>query len=251
MPVALERFPVRRKVTKTGKPLSAEIIEVAESDYKRYMVDITLTEVEQQRKLKNEPTSLRVDGSTNTPLIKVRRTVNVFFLDTALMLRGLNEAWGIFLNRGRKVTARTLTKTEVWISDDGGKTSRKLSNNPYTVKPSQLTLSSVLYIVGPLVPYTRKYRYYGQGTRKSVDKVRNAGKKGKARNTVNESLHEYTARVVKRNKALKALNFYEYWIKVPNVNPTGKTRITKAPAVVIRTAKRTRNRVGRGFKRAR
>lgn len=246
--------PLQNTRGKRNQPLGKDIIEVAEEDYKTVLAAITVREVNRQIKAGNDPTSFRVDGVTNKPILNIQRRADVFFLDVLIMVRALKDAYRLFINRGVKRTGKSISKTQIWASKGKTGKPRKLGSFS-TLNASNLELDDILYVTGPLVAWTRRYQYYQQGKRRSrAFKYRRGKGKTKLgkRPLVKKSLHESVASTMKRKKEYSVLDFGSLWVNVGfNVNSGGKTFINRVPGVSIRTKKRTRNKLSGAFRNGR
>ena len=141
------------------------------------------------------------------------------------MLAALKDAWNILMGPARVKTGYSKRHFEVWL--DG----RSVGSQPSAVTDNMLTAKSVLRIVGPTVPHTRKYNGW-----LAESKFTRTNRKTKATTAI--SLYEGVVRQVKRRYS--TLTISEGWVDMPNLNPQGRTPVTRMPGLRIGIPRRGR-----------
>lgn len=230
---AIDLAILSSKTLRKGQ-LAKDILEVAEADYKTVLRGIAAQEIAAQQALGNHPTHLIVDGKQHGSVSDAKYSVVALFVDGKSMVAALNDVWRELQREARRVTGRTAQRFEVWTSERTP-TPHKAGDTPNTINADALNISTALYVVGPLVPHTRKYQwYFGPGGPKQFRRSRALQYKNlKARDKprVAYTIHQNAARAVQRKYPW--LRITDIWVSTPNVNPSGKTAITRVPAVAI------------------
>lgn len=208
--------------------VSKEVLDIAEADVTFMLRYIATVEVTGQIQIGNPPTNMLIDGKPSTDINSANRAVRAFFNNTRLMIVALRDAWNILMGPARVKTGYSKRHFEVWL--DG----RSLGNQPGVVTEKMLKPDSVLRIVGPSVPHTRKYQWL-VGGKQFVRTSR------KTKATTAMSLYEGVVRQVKRR--YKTLAISEGWVDVHNLNPGGRTAVTRMPGMRIGMPRRGRLKV--------
>lgn len=220
--------------------VSKDILAVAKADYLTLLRGIAAQDTAAQIRIGNSPTNIIVDNRPGKPIDEAVFSVQVFFVDAALIRRALIEAWREVQMASRRVTGATADRYEVWAGGRGG--DRVLGSSPASVQLSAIKPGVGLMIVGPMVAHTRKYRFFDRSGNRMMRKTR--AKKYANRVAagqsimVRQSLQELV--VAKLKRQFRALNISEVWVDVPDLNPAGKSSVNKVPAIYIGSKRRGR-----------
>lgn len=229
------RLPIR--TSKQTGSVAKEVLEVAEADYKFVLRHIAAQEIAQQARIGNKVTNLIVDGSGSKPITAAERSVRALFVQPGLVMRAVRDAWDALQRIARVGDPATQTPSQrgivarerfaivigqTFIGGPGALTESAISTAP----------NAPIRIVGPLVEYTRKYRFLnssgGRLTRLSKAK-RNRGQKVR----VSASIHEIVIAQMKRRYPM--LRWSDDWI------PAARLRfVDRVPTVTVRSQTRGR-----------
>lgn len=220
--------------------VSRDILEVAKADYLTVLRGIAAQETAAQIAIGNKPTNIIVDNRPGKPITEATFSIQVFFIDAALIRRALIEAWREVQMASRRVTGATVGRYEVWAGGSGG--DRMLAPSPASVKASDITPGVGLMIVGPMVPHSRKFRFFDRSGKRMMRQTRAkkyanrvaAGQKIMVRQSIQEIV------VAKLKRQFRSLTIAEVWVPVPDQNPAGKSSVTKVPAIYIGSKRRGR-----------
>ena len=214
--------------------MSKDILEVAKADYLTVLRGIAAQETAAQIAIGNKPTNIIVDNRAGKPITEATFSVQVFFIDAAMLKRALVDAWREFQMLSRRVTGKTADQYQVWSYSRTG--DKFMAATPAGVQLADIKPGMGLMIVGPMVAHTRKFRFFDRTGKRMMRKTR--AKKYANSSTpgmVGRSLHEMVVSSIK--KKYRALKVSEVWVDVPNLNPAGKASVTKVPALYIGSRK--------------
>ena len=215
--------------------LSGDLLEVAEKDYRSILQQIAAQEIAGQVALGNKPSNIIVDDKKSKPIADVRFKIVAYFVDAAMMLAALNDVWDDVRRLGAHDTGTAESQWQVWIQQ-GRSTPRYAGDSPAAVNAADITASTGLFVVGPVVAYTRKYRWLRDGGVARKFKASRRGElkglKMKDKPKVAVSIHEQAA--TRAARKYRPLTIRESWVPVNDLNTRGKTAVTRIPGVVIR-----------------
>lgn len=213
--------------------LVKDILSVAEADYRTVLAGITAQEIAAQVAIGNKPSNVIVDGKANKPINQVQFSTVTYFTDVQTMLNAIADVWREVHRLSEVSTGQTIAQWQIWRSTRGG--DMFVANSPSSIRPDTVTRAGGFMVAGPLVPHTRKYRFVTPGGVEAKYRMsRNKKWKrlaAKDRPRVKRSLHEIVVTMMRRK--YPGLGFAEAWIKVPNLNPSGKTPVNKIPTVMV------------------
>lgn len=236
---AIQLKPLKTKVLRKGQ-LAHDLIEVAEADYPVVLRGIAAQELNAQIAIGNKPSNIIVDGRPNKPISQAMYSVRVFFLDVAAMIAAAKSAYDELQRINRRVTGRTAGLYEVYTQTDGRLA--LVGSNPNSLNSNNVKMGTGIYIVGPMVPFTRKYRYMmGSGTKARFrrSKAKRYSKwKARDKPLVQRSIHELAAMTTQRK--FVNVNVVDTFIQSQNLNTGGKTIVDRVPAVAIWSRRRGR-----------
>jgi len=220
--------------TSKSKKVSRELMEIAEADYRSVGLQIAAQEVDQQIKQGNKPTHILVDGHEQRQLAEWRKSIRVDFIDVGTLMEALRAGWIELQRLARRVTGTTAQRFEVWVG------ATRVGNDPSAVTASMVQKPGIdVMIVGPMVSYTRKYRFLFGSRKAATRRTRVSRSRRRKGERVAMSIHEAVVRKLKRNTAYKRyLTITDEWLEVPNQNPRGKTSVFRVPTVTIRMPER-------------
>ena len=215
--------------------LPDDIFEVAQNDYQAVMQQIAAQEIAQQVAIGNKPTNLIVDNRKNGRIADVKFSVVAFFVDAAIMLAALNDVWEELHRLGAEDTGYAEQNYQVW-AQNGRDKPRYAGTSPAAISADAINPSTGLFVVGPMVSYTRKYRWLRDGgvsrKFKASRRTELKGLKVKDKPRVAVSIQEEAARRVARR--YRPLSVKESWVSVADLNPGGRHGVTRVPGVVVR-----------------
>lgn len=140
--------------------LRSYVVDVLPEDMKKVLVQIVYEEINAQIDIGNPPSNILVDGRSagNRGVERAQRRVVVNFADTARVIEAIKEAYGILQRVTRiespaknNIVARY--RYYLWIN---GKNAGVLPNAFARLASTTIEPTTVLRVVGPLVPYGRK-----------------------------------------------------------------------------------------------
>jgi len=206
------------------------LIEVAKKDYQSVGAQLALGDTAEQVRAGAKVTHRIVDGSETKTIEEWERDIRILFVDAAVMIRALNDAWREILTIARTKSGFTKAHFEVWQVSTA-KYMAAVMKSPSGVRAEAIDDSTELMVVGPRVAWTRKYRYLfgvGEATRfrKSYDRKR------KQKKLVPVSIHQAVVRMMKLR--YRFLRIDDSWVDVANVNPGGHVPVVRLPTVTIR-----------------
>lgn len=205
-----------------------DVLEVAEKDVQYMLRSIAANEVSNQVKMGNKPTNLIVDGKNNKPIDQATKSIQVFFIDSAMMAKAAQEVFAILQMKGRRVTGYTLSHAKYYKGVGKASDLQVIGAPGPTSIPGRQAAATDLY-VSILLPHIRKWQWLtasgARGTRKTRDKQKRSGP------IVSKSIYETVAAAAQRK--YKQLRIKPVYLKVPNVNPGGKTIVDRVPAIKI------------------
>src|SRR5262245_12114142 len=85
------RLPVRS--SRATRSVAKDVIEVAEADYQFVLRSIAAQAIAQQAPIGNRLTNLIVDGSGNKPVDQALYSVRALFVQPAVIIRAIADAW--------------------------------------------------------------------------------------------------------------------------------------------------------------
>lgn len=214
--------------------VSKDILEVAKADYLTVLRGIAAQETAAQIAIGNKPTNIIVDNRAGKPITEATFSVQVFFIDAAMLKRALVDAWREFQMLSRRVTGRTADQYQVWSYSRTG--DKFMASTPAGVQLADIKPGMGLMIVGPMVAHTRKYRFFHSSGKRMTRVSRNKKYAHLAGPVmVGKSIHEVVE--MKLRRLYRALKISEVWIDVPNLNPAGQSSVDKVPAIYIGSRK--------------
>jgi hypothetical protein len=224
------RLPIR--TSKQTRTLEKDVIEVAEADYLFVLRSIAAQEIAEQARLGNKVTNLIVDGSGNKPITAAQRSVRALFVQPAVLIRAITEAWDLLMRLARVGDPSRQSRSQRAIvarERFGVVIGRQLIGTPAGLTEAAIMRNprAAVRIVGPAVEYARRYRfmYLVRGTLP----MRTRRGKGRAGEKIRVpvSLHQYVVRQMKRRYPM--LQWSDPWV------PVGGLRgVDKLPAISVR-----------------
>lgn len=236
---ALQVQNLGTKILRKGQ-LAKDILVVAEADYLTVLRGIAGQEINEQISIGNKPANVIVDNRQNKPITQALYSVRVFFLDVAMMISAAKSAYGELQRVNRRVTGKTAGEYEVYVQTEGRVT--LVGSDPGSLNSGNVKLGTGIYIVGPMVPFTRKYRYMmgsGVEARFRRSKAKRYSKwKARDKPLVQRSIHELAAMSAQRKHV--NVNIVDTFVQSRNLNPGGKVAVDRVPAVAIWSRRRGR-----------
>lgn len=233
---ALQIANLGTKTLQKGQ-VTKDILEVAKADYLLLLRGIAAQETAAQIAIGNKPTNIIVDNRPGKPIDEATFSVQVFFIDAAMLKRALVDAWREIQMLSRRVTGKTADQYQIWSYSRTG--DQFMAATPSGVQVADIKAGMGLMVVGPMVAHTRKYRFFDRAGRKMQRQSK--AKKYAARIAagqkimVGRSIQTMVVSILK--KKYRALRISEVWINVPDLNPAGKSSVDKIPAIYIGSRK--------------
>jgi hypothetical protein len=233
-PEIIKGYNSTRKVLKKGQ-LVKDVIQVAENDYLALLRGTAAQETAQQIKIGNKPTNLIVDNKRGKKIDQALYSIKVHFFAAEDILKALNEAWAIMQRLMVRATGETASRLEVWQGRYNKKPVR-VGSNPAAVSISSLAPYIGTYIVGPMAPNTRKFRWLTTGKRtfRASRRKELNGLKAREKPKVPHSIHEMTIRIMKQR--YPQLIFADAWVDTYNLTPgarSKRTTVNRVPTIAI------------------
>jgi len=222
------RLPTYKADSKLS--VAKDVIECAEKDYLYLLRNIAAQEIQNQIALNNKPSNIIVDGRGGKKVSEATKSVVVYFANAAQLIAAISGARQMLLAYGRRVTGKTLGDLQYYQQQ--GKAGVALPVTSFN--PNSINAATDLY-VGVAAAHARKWQWLTRtgkrGTRQSRNKKLRSGKL-RVKLTVSKSIYETAAaRMKSRYPRLDILVAY---IDTPNLNPSGKTAVSRIPVIKVR-----------------